>query len=89
MTEDKKQQLAAIKRRIEIANKFRLGCLFAAVVVLLCDYFGKKVFEAQVWFQTFLAYSYTIVGWILLVMLVSVFVRIYLVSRHNKIVKSL
>lgn len=89
MDEDKKQALSALKKKIDVANRFRLAFLFIALVLLVLIFWGNKFFDGQAWFEAFTKKSYSIVLWDLLFMLIATFTKFFLVVRYNHTVKKL
>lgn len=89
MDEDKKQALSALKKKIDVANRFRLAFLFIALVLLVLIFWGNKFFDGQAWFEAFTKKSYSIALWDLLFMLIATFTKFFLVVRYNHTVKKL
>ena len=89
MDEDKKQALSALKKKIDVANRFRLAFLFIALVLLVLIFWGNKFFDGQAWFESFTKKSYSVALWDLLFMLIATFTKFFLVVRYNHTVKKL
>ena len=58
MTEEKKIILEKKKKTIDLFNIFRLFFLLIALLILLFQFFGMKIWEAEVWFQVFTSKAY-------------------------------
>lgn len=89
MEEEKKAALASLRKKLDIANKFRLAFLFIALVILLMVFWGNKLWEGQVWFEAFRSKSYTIALWDLLLMFFATFAKLIIAMRYNKLLKKM
>ncbi|MBO5292695.1 MAG: hypothetical protein J6B10_05890 [Lachnospiraceae bacterium] len=89
MDEEKKEALAALKRKLDFANKLRLAFMFIALVLLVLIFWGNKMFEGQAWFESFTQRSYVIATWDLLFMLIASVAKLMLAVRYNKLVKKM
>lgn len=85
--EEKKEKLQNIKRKIDIANKFRLAFLFIAVVLLVAIYFGNKIWEASESYLLFRRNALLITGWDVIFMVIATFTKLIFTVKYNKTVK--
>lgn len=89
ISEEKKIALAKARKKVDVANKFRLAFLFIAVVGLVFIYFGNKFWEGIAWYDNTVARLYMFLFFDILLMLISTFVKFFFVTRYNKVVKSM
>lgn len=87
--EEKKTALEKARKKVDIANKFRLAFLFIAVIGLVFIYFGNKFWEGIAWYDNTVARLYLFLFVDIFLMLISTFVKFFFVTRYNKIVKSM
>ncbi len=88
ITEDKKEKLILIKKKIDMANKWRLAFLFIAVVVLVFIYFGDKFFEGVPLYESISTVAMYIAGWDVCFMLMATFVKLGYTVKYNNNVKN-
>lgn len=89
METEKKEALMALKKKLDIVNKFRLAFMFIALIILLLIFWGNKFFEGQAWFAAFTKNSYKFAAWDILFMLIASFTKLGLAVRYNKLVKQM
>lgn len=89
LSEEQKALVAKAKRPVDIANKFRLGFLFIAVLLLLFVYFGGKLWEGVLWFDNAVQNIYNFLLWDILLMLLATFVKFFFAARYNHVVRKL
>ena len=85
--EEKKEKLQNIKRKIDIANKFRLAFLFIAVVLLVAIYFGNKIWATSESYLLFRKNTLLITGWDVIFMVIATFTKLFFTVKYNKTVK--
>lgn len=89
MTEEEKGLLERIKKKMDLANRFRLAFLFIAVIILVLIFWGDKFFEGAAWFEAFTARSYMIASWDLIFMLVTTFLKLFFAMRYNRTLRKI
>lgn len=89
MSEEKKVLLEKARKKVDMANKCRLAFLFVAVLGLLFVYFGNKFWEGIAWYDHTVARLYLFLFGDILLMVIATFVKLFFVTRYNKIVKSM
>lgn len=87
MSEEQKAELEKVDKRIKFLTNLRLGIMLIALFDVLIIFYGDKFAEGANWLLYFKAYSYNILGIAITVILVTVIMRIFLVAKHNSIVK--
>lgn len=87
MSEEQKAELEKVDKRIRFLANLRLGIMLIALFDVLIIFYGDKFAEGAKWLLYFKAYSYNILGIAITVILVTVIMRIFLVAKHNSIVK--
>ena len=87
VTNDKKEQLQDMMRKVETANGFRLIFLLVGVLLLLFLYFGNKLWADVAWFATAGSIAFTIAEWDIILMVISTFAKLYFTARYNQLVK--
>lgn len=87
MSEEQKAELEKVDKRIRFLTNLRLGIMLIALFDVLIIFYGDKFAEGANWLLYFKAYSYNILGIAITVILVTVIMRIFLVAKHNSIVK--
>lgn len=88
MTEEKMQQIAVYKKKINKVNKLRIILLCLSAFLLVIVYFADKQFAGVDGFEIMRYYIYTIVAFLVFVMLICTCVKAALIIKHNKIVKN-
>ncbi len=86
-TNEKKEQLDNMIRRIETANGFRLIFLFVGVLLLLFLYFGDKFWGGASWFATASGVAFRIAEWDIILMVIATFVKLFFTAKYNQLVK--
>jgi hypothetical protein len=89
MDEETKKKLAKVDKGIRIANGFRLGFLFLTFFDVLFLFWGDKFWGQARWLIVFRTYSYAILVWVIILMIISILVKFVFVAMHNHIVKNL
>lgn len=89
LTKEQLELVAKAKKPVDIANKFRLAFLFIAVTVLVFLFFGNKLWEGITWYETLVQRLYGFLLWDILLMLIATFVKLFFITRYNKIVKTI
>lgn len=87
VTNDKKEQLQNLMKRVEMANTFRLIFLFAGVLLLLFLCFGYKFLGEAAWFATAGSIAFRIAEWDIILMVAATFVKLYFTAKYNQLVK--
>ena len=88
MNEEQKAELKKVDRTIKFLTNLRLGILFIALLDVLVIFYGDKFAEGAAWLLYFKAYSYNILGIAIFIILVTIIIRMFLVAKHNNIVRS-
>lgn len=86
-TNEKKEQLDNMIRKIETANGFRLIFLFVGVLLLLFLYFGDKFFGDAIWYATASGLAFRIAEWDIILMVIATFVKLFFTAKYNNLVK--
>lgn len=86
-TNEKKEQLDNMIRKIETANGFRLIFLFIGVLLLLFLYFGDKFWGGSAWFATASGVVFRIAEWDIILMVIATFVKLFFTAKYNQLVK--
>lgn len=86
-TNEKKEQLDNMIRKVETANGFRLIFLFIGVLLLLFLYFGDKFWGGAAWFATASGVAFRIAEWNIILMVIATFVKLYFTAKYNQLVK--
>lgn len=87
MSEEQKAELEKVDKKIKFLTNLRLGILFVALFDVLIIFYGDKFAEGANWLLYFKAYSYNILGIAVTIILVTIIIRMFLVAKHNNIVK--
>lgn len=87
MSEEQRTELEKVDKKIKFLTNLRLGILFIALLDVLIIFYGDKMAKGASWLLYFKAYSYNILGIALTVILVTIIIRMFLVAKHNNIVK--
>lgn len=87
MSEEQKAELSKVDKKIKFLTNLRLGILFIALLDVLVIFYGDKLFKGAAWLLYFKAYSYNILGVVLMIILVTIIMRMVLVAKHNSIVR--
>lgn len=86
-TNEKKEQLQDLIRKIETANGFRLIFLFIGVLLLLFLYFGDKFWRDAAWFASAGSVAFRIAEWDIILMVIATFVKMFFTVKYNNLVK--
>lgn len=86
-TNEKKEQLQDLIRKIETANGFRLIFLFIGVLLLLFLYFGDKFWGDAAWFASAGSVAFRIAEWDIILMVIATFVKMFFTVKYNNLVK--
>lgn len=87
VTNEKKEQLQNMMRKVETANGFRLIFLFVGVLILLFLYFGDKFWGDATWFASAGSIVFRIAEWDIILMVIATFVKLYFTAKYNQLVK--
>lgn len=87
MSEEQRAELEKVDKKIKLLTNIRLGILFIALFDVLIIFYGDKFAEGALWLLYFKAYSYSILGIAVTVILITIIARMLLVAKHNSIVK--
>ena len=87
MSEEQKAELEKVDKRIKFLTNLRLGIMFIALFDVLIIVSGDQFAEGAGWLVYFKASSYNILGIAITVILVTVIMRMFLVAKHNSIVR--
>lgn len=87
MSQSKEEIIQKAKKRIDIADKFRLTFLGIALLMLLFLFLGGKVWEAQAWFENAKQTLYPAMTYDVLLMLGCTILKMVLISKYNQMVK--
>ena len=87
VTNEKKEQLQNLIRKIETVNGLRLIFLFIGVVLLLFLYFGDKFWSDAAWFASVGSVVFRIAAWDIIFMVVATFVKLFFTAKYNQLVK--
>lgn len=87
VTNEKKEQLQDMMRKVETANGFRLIFLFIGVILLLFLYFGDKFWGEAAWFATAGGIAFRIAEWDIILMVIATFVKMFFTVKYNNLVK--
>jgi hypothetical protein len=87
MSEEQKTELEKVDKKIKLFTNLRLGILLIALLDVLVIYYGDKLAEGASWLLVFKAYSYNILGIALFFILITIIIRMFLVAKHNRIVR--
>ncbi len=87
MTEQQKAELDKIKKKIQFFTNLRVVIMILALLDVLVIFYGDKWAEGAKWLEYFKFFSYDILGVAIFFILVTVIIRMFLVAKHNKIVR--
>lgn len=87
MTEQKKAELNKVDRWIKRLTNLRLVLLFIGLLDVLVIFYGDKLAEGAKWLEYFKFYSYNILLFAISFILVTIIIRMFLVAKHNRIVR--
>lgn len=87
VTNDKKEEMQSLIRKIETVNGFRLIFLLTGVLLLLFLYFGNKFFKEAAWFVSAGAVVFRIAEWDIIFMVIATFVKLFFTVKYNRLVK--
>lgn len=74
-------------KRVKIADKCRIGLVFIALLFVLFLFYGEKIVGDALWYITFKGFTYEILFFLILLMLLSSLLKIALVAKYNALVK--
>lgn len=81
-------KLAAAKRRIDIANRCRMGALFLATIFAGIMTVGYMFFPQSSWVEMVRGPIMWILLVLVLVLVAATFIKFPLIAAHNRIVKN-
>ena len=87
MSGEQRKELEKVDRKIKFLTNLRLGILFIALLDVLVIFYGDKFAEGASWLLYFKAYSYNILGVAIFFILITILIRMFLVAKHNNIVR--
>ena len=87
MTEQQKAELDKIKKKIQFFTNLRVVIMILALLDVLVIFYGKKWTPDANWLKYFEVISTNILGVAIFFVLVTVIIRMFLVAKHNKIVR--
>lgn len=87
MSEELKSELEKVDKKIKFLANMRLGLMFIALLDVLVIFYGEKFAKDAGWLLVFKAYSYNILGVVLIIIFLTIIVRMILVAKHNGIVR--
>lgn len=88
MSEEQKEQLQKVDKKIKFLTNLRLAIIFPALIDVLIIFYGRKVAADAQWLIYFEAYSYYILSFAIFIVLITILLRMVLVAKHNSIVKN-
>lgn len=87
MSEELKAELEQVDKKIKFLANMRLWLMLIALLDVLVIFYGEKFAKEAGWLLIFKAYSYNILGVVLMIIFLTIIVRIVLVAKHNRIVR--
>ena len=87
ITNEQKEQLQSVMRKVETANGFRLIFLFVGLLLLLFLYFGNKMFADAAWFIRAGGIAFKIAEWDVVLIVITTFVKLYFSLKYNRLLK--
>ena len=87
MEKDVKEKLDKLRKKIKVADRFRLVFLFAALMMVLFIFYGNKFAMETTWYESSRVTIYNILFYAVFFMLVSSLSKIVLVTKYNRILK--
>ena len=88
MSEEQKEQLQKVDKKIKFLTNLRLAIIFPALIDVLIIFYGRKFAADAQWLIYFEAYSYYILSLAIFIVLITILLRMVLVAKHNSIVKN-
>ncbi len=84
-----KEKIAKAKKNVKMVDKLRIVLLCAAVPFLVFVYFGQKIWGQLAWFATATSYTYIILSYLILGIVITTIGKYILIAYHNSLVKKL
>lgn len=83
-TENAEIELLKILKKINLVEKIRILFLFISLFMVLLVFYCNKFAMHVSWYASYRVIIYNVLVAVILIMLISVFVKLYLVAKYNK-----
>lgn len=84
-----KEKIIKAKGYVKLVEKLRVVLLCVAVPLLLFIYFGQKMWNEMAWFTSATQFCYSVLSCLVLGIVIMSFMKVFLVTYHNSLVKKL
>lgn len=85
--EQKGNKLDRAYRRVQIADRIRLACLFIALLLVLFVFYGNKAAAEAAWYISCRGTVYSVLSIVVLLMFGATIVKMFLAAIYNRILK--
>ncbi len=74
-------------KKVKIADKCRIALVFIALLFVLFLFYGNKIVGEASWYVSFKSFTYEILFFLILLMLLSTMLKMAFVAKYNALVK--
>ncbi len=84
-----KEKIAKAKKNVKLVDKLRIILLCVAVPFLVFIYFGQKIWGEAAWFASATSFTYIILSYLILGIVITTIGKYILIAYHNSLVKKI